>query len=90
MSQLVNSYCNDCVVSHCAASRFYSTSGCSCPASLEVLLDDDIIMMSPDTLANLLQPVINVSVYHWAYNDRAPSYIIWYTIGPYQKPYRCH
>ena len=61
VSQLVYHYCSDPVILQRAVSRFYSASGCSSPASLEVLLDDDIIMMSPDTLANLLQPVINVS-----------------------------
>ena len=41
--------------------RFYATSGCGSPSALKVLLDSDIIVMSPDTLAGLLQPVINVS-----------------------------
>ena len=41
--------------------RFFAASGRNYPTALKKLMDDDVISISHDALANLLQPIINVS-----------------------------
>ncbi|XP_065887040.1 integrator complex subunit 4-like isoform X2 [Dysidea avara] len=40
-------------------SRFFAASGRNYPTALKKLMDDDVISISHDALANLLQPIIN-------------------------------
>ena len=47
-------------ISNCCC-RFFAASGQSYPAALQTLMNDDIISISHDALAGLLQPIINVS-----------------------------
>jgi len=45
---------------------FFAASGQSYPVALQTLMDDDIISISHDALASLLQPIINVSkIFLW-------------------------
>jgi len=46
-------------LSNCCC-RFFAASGQSYPAALQTLMNDDIISISHDALASLLQPIINV------------------------------